>query len=300
MGYLDPAVIASVVNANGSFVIGLLGELSPSVLTGAINTNAGQTFLTQLLNPNIGMDPLVMARGMNQNQKFTEALMDPASGIDAWMLAAVLNNPTSQSFLNSLIGNLNAGQINTAMRNAIKLSYKPDGTPQTPSGMFYDLVKPYIPGDPQHSGIDPKVIAGIVNNNPTFIGELMGAMEPYAAQTAQILNAAMTPDVHGYSFLNSLVTLLNGDATARQNIANALANPDALTMSQNLMLAMGGDSDLVGWLADELNYAQNDNKLRNVTFKIWSDPASMPQIWGVTISPYLFGNFRSASNETPP
>jgi hypothetical protein len=244
-----------------------------------------------MLNPNVGMDPLVMAQGMNQNQEFTEALMSPTSGINPGMIAAVLNNPSVQPFLNSLIGNLNAGQINAAMRNATVLSY-PAG-PGRPSGMFYDLVKPYVPGRPDISGINPAVIASLVNHNPTFIGNLMGAMDPVS--TAQILNSG-----NANTFLNSVVTLLQGDATARQHVADALANPDALTMTTNLMLAMGGDDQLVTWLADELNYAGTNNQLMNVTFKIWSDPSSMPVIPFTTISPYLFGNFKSAANQFHP
>jgi hypothetical protein len=38
----------------------------------------------------------------------------------------------------------------------------------------------------------------------------------------------------------------------------------------------------------------------NVTFKIWSDPSSMPVIPFTTISPYLFGNFKSAANQFHP
>ncbi|MCG2795751.1 MAG: hypothetical protein L6427_07820, partial [Actinomycetia bacterium] len=271
MKYLNPKIIAYVVNQNGSFVSGLLSSLKPKVITTAINNPAAQPFLNEMLDPSVGMDPAVMAAAQNANPEFTLAMMEPyPNGIDPAVLAYVVNN--NQAFITGLISYLDAGALNLAMRNATKLSYQPPVGP--PVGMFYDLTKP------PPAGLDPVVIAYIINNNEGFLEDLMGGMNPVTTATA--LNS-----VNGKRFINDVVTALKSSDQGLTNLAAAMADPDAIEMSRLLMIALSDNAALT-FLRSQLNaQPMANNALSWVVMKLWSDNSSLS-------SPYMFGVFREA------
>jgi hypothetical protein len=163
-----------------------------------------------------------------------------------------------------------------------------DGSPRPGGGkgMMYDLIKPYNPADPA-SGIDPAIIARIVNSNPTFLGDIMGGMDPVA--TANTLALA-----NGRAFVNSViggianyVDPVTGSNKVMKNIADALVTEPALEMSRQLMVALA-DSSAVSFLAGQLNLAGLNSALSMVTMKCWSNNSFLTD-------PYMYGVFRYAA-----
>jgi len=257
--YLDAKVIGYVVNRNGTFLTGLLGNLEPSVLANAINTAAGQAFLTALLNPDVGLNPAMMAQTQNNVPGFSKALMDPLEGIDPGVLADVINE--SGLFIRDLIGLLDAPVLNAAMDEATLRTYDDGG----PKGMFYTFTDPV-------EGLNPSLIADIVNDNADFIGGLMGGMDP--ATTASILETD-----NGKNFLNTVVTGLGGNPAAMEEIADALATTGAMATSRQMMIALNPHAE---FLSNQVNRPGMNNTLKMVTFKVWSDNDMLS-------SPYMFG-----------
>jgi hypothetical protein len=278
---IDPAVIATIVNTNGQFLDSLLANLNPTVLANALNTDGGQSFLTAMLNPTIGLDPAVLAQASNANMGFTAALLaQPPDGINPAILANAINS--NGPFITGLLANLNADVINNAMKANTLRTYDPGG----PKGTFYDLVRPYNPADPHATtnGLNPAVVAGIVNNNPSFLGALMGGMDPVA--TSDALESA-----NGRAFINHVITDLGANTTALKNVADALVyvgpQGNAIEMSRQLMIALG-DNATVQFLANQLNMAGSSSALQMVTMKCWSNNSMLSD-------PYMYGTFLDAS-----
>jgi hypothetical protein len=289
IAYLNPAVIGVVINSSPTFLNGLVSNLEPGVIAGAINTAGGQNFLTAMLNPAIGMDPRVLAQVTNDNPNFSKALMatyNPVfpdqGGINPMIIASAINS--NEPVIQGIIANLDADVINNAMDSTTLKSYLPDGSarPGGPKGMVYDLVKPVAQG-----GIDPAIIAKIVNSNPAFLGDLMGGMDPVA--TANTLGSA-----NGRAFVNSVISGVANYSDpvthtnlVLKNVADALCTPGAIEMSRQLMIALA-DSNRVNFLVGQLNLAGLNSALAMITMKTWSNNSFLSD-------PYMYGVFRYAA-----
>jgi hypothetical protein len=148
--------------------------------------------------------------------------------------------------------------------------------------MVYDLVKPVAQG-----GIDPAIIAKIVNSNPAFLGDLMGGMDPVA--TANTLGSA-----NGRAFVNSVISGVANYSDpvthtnlVLKNVADALCTPGAIEMSRQLMIALA-DSNSVNFLVGQLNLAGLNSALAMITMKTWSNNSFLSD-------PYMYGVFRYAA-----
>jgi hypothetical protein len=201
------------------------------------------------------------------------------------VIATALN--ANGPFITGLISHLDATVINNAMNATTKKSYDPGG----PKGMMYDLVRPYNAGNPHdpNNGLNPSIIAGIVNNNATFIGDLMGSMDPVAMSNA--LETA-----NGRLFINTVLNQLAGRMDVLKNIADALVyngpQGNAIEMARQLMIALGNHS-AVDFLVSQLNAAGNNSSLAMVTMKVWSDNSLLSD-------PYMYGVFMYTSRAEYP
>jgi len=146
--------------------------------------------------------------------------------------------------------------INAVADQAILCSYETGG----PKGVFYDLVRPYDPGNPEISGLDPQIVAALINSNAPFIGELMGKMDP--AQMASLLATD-----NGKQFINKALTGVNGSNEALTNLAQVLAGDPEI--SHQLFLALAEPAAL-SFLADQVNAPGANNVLHSLTLKIKS------------------------------
>jgi hypothetical protein len=276
--YLNPKVVADVLNANEAFLEGLINNLDPTVLAQVVNSPEGGQLVVGLLGNGVssgGIDPAVLAQVLNETPGFTSALLDPTTGLDASKLAEVLNSNT-EPFISDLIGHLDVSVITGAMAATTLKSYDPGG----PKGMLYDLVKPVAQG-----GISPQVVAALLNNNPTFLSNVMGdtinAMNPDDPSGTL---ATLLSDPNLRTFLNQVIDNLSANPAVMKNVADAMAAPGALSFMHNLMLALG-DNAAVQFLVDRLGSGPGGlgikNSLQYVTMKAWSDI-------GLLGSPYLF------------
>jgi hypothetical protein len=252
MSELKPDVIARVVNANAAFIDSLLSALKADMVIGAIDTNDGQELIRLMLNPDPntgGMDPRVIAQTINHNPAFAAKLME---NLNPGVIVQIINS--NPDFIKGLVGNLDADVINAAADAATLYSYDSGG----PKGIFYDMVRPYDARNPETSGLNPQVIAALINSNAPFIGELMEKINP-----AQIANLLATDN--GKKFINNVLTGVNGSDTALANLAQVLAgNPE---MSHQLLLALAEPAAL-SFLANQVNAPGENNVLHSLTLKI--------------------------------
>jgi len=204
----------------------------------------------------------------------------PPDGINPGVLANAIN--ANGPFINGLLAHLNANVINTAMKANTLRSYDPGGS----KGTFYDLVRPYDAGNPHAAtnGLNPAVVAAIVNNNPSFLGELMGGMDPVS--TSDALESA-----NGRAFINTVIAQLGTNTTALKNVADALVyqgpQGNAIEMSRQLMIALASNG-APQFLAAQLNLAGSSSALQMLTMKCWSDNSMLSD-------PYMYGTFLDAS-----
>ncbi len=255
MKYLRPDVIAYVVNHNGFFLDGMLANLQPTVLANAINTPGGQAYLTAYLDPAIGMDPYWGAMASNANPEFAEAMMaPPPDGIDPGVLANVINN--NGAFISGLISKLDATVLSNATIAATKKSYQPGG----PKGQMYDFTRPYNPASPHSpdNGLNPAVIADIINSNQAFLTDYMDNSDPVA-------NANLLESVNGRNFVLNVVNAAANNMDALQSLIAAMASPGAIETSRQTNILLAVNANLPGSVAQYIkNQINAVGKINNV------------------------------------
>jgi hypothetical protein len=277
---LSGSVVGYIVNHNGSFLTGVVGSLTPTVLTDALNTAGGQALIADMIGVG-GLSPRVMAEITNSAPQFTIGLLQPynpsgGGGLNPQVVVNVVQN--NEAFIKRLIGYLHASVINDAIKGSTLRSYNPGG----PKGALYDLIKPVAQG-----GLSPSVVAGLLNNNAHFLGELLGGMDPDA--TASILDST-----NGRTFIGQMVSDLTANPANLQLITEALANSDAIDNTKQLMISLK-DPGAVQFIADQLKLVGASNALQMVTFKVQNNlekNTGMPgtYVWGAPYS-YMYNTF---------
>ncbi len=143
VGKLDPAALAKAVNSNPDFNVKMMKYLDPQVIAGVINRNGA--WLTGLLPY---LDTAVLAAAMNANPDFTVRLV---SFLDPYVIASAIN--ANGGFLTSLLALLDPA----AMTQGINQN------PRFLSGLIGSL--------------DASVLAGALNANPQFMVGMMARMD---------------------------------------------------------------------------------------------------------------------------
>jgi len=274
---LSGSVVGYIVNHNGPFITGLVGGLTPTVLTDALNTTAGRALIADMIGDG-GLNPRVIAEVTNQAPDFTKGLLQPLAngGLDPQLVVEVVHN--NQAFIQQLIGYLHADVINQAVKNSTILSYPTSAG--GPKGALYDLIGP--------GGLNPAVVAGLLNNNATFLGNLLGGMDPSA--TASILDS-----VNGRDFIGKVVKDLTDNPANLELITNALADSNAIETTRKVLLSLA-DPAAVSFLVAQLNLAGLGNPLAGITVKLLDNLT----MGGLITSRYMYNTFVGYKVEDAP
>jgi hypothetical protein len=195
---LNPAAIASIVNASGDFASALVGELDPQVIANVVNANGD--FLAA---STAAMDPAVIAQVVNDNGPFLASL---TSFLDPIVIAGALNaNPNTVS---NLMGFLDTGVVAGAV----------NANGDFLAGLLGQL--------------DPAVLAQGTNSHPTFMTRLIGNLNPSVVASAlnansdtnvvllqnisnEVLAAALSQTANNPAFINALIPKLSPSVLAQ-------------------------------------------------------------------------------------
>ena len=192
--YLNTTVLANAMNANPTMMSDLISKLNANVIAGVVNSNG--TFLTNLMNQ---MDPKITAHALNstQGQAFVNGLLDQNNGIDPAVVAGAVNS--NGTFLRGVIANL---------------------TPHVPA--LADPMNSAVGEDfserLMRDGLDPKVVAGLLNGNGAFISSLLTHLNPQVVADAVNNNQAFLTQTMGYTNTGDVVDVLNNNAGAQTTI----------------------------------------------------------------------------------
>ncbi len=222
IGYLDPAILAGVVNNNGAFVGDLISNLSTGMVVDVVN-NLDPAWTSALFTALNNATSLGVIGNIANSAQFT-AFVDALIGyLDPAILAGVVNN--NGAFVGDLISNLSTGMVVdvvnnldpawtsalfTALNNATSLGVIGNIANSAQFTAFVDALIGYL---------DPAILAGVVNNNGAFVGDLISNLS-----TGMVVDVVNNLDP---AWTSALFTALN-NATSLGVIGN-IANSAQFT-----------------------------------------------------------------------
>jgi hypothetical protein len=191
---LDPAVVAGLLNNNGTFISNLLAVLDPGVVATAVNQNGA--FLEEMLtytdtsdiadivnnspgvqnmvNQLVGLlDGGVIADAMSAHPEMTEALLAPApAGIDTDILVPILSHSETRELLAGVLANMSATGTRTLLVNTGNMIRG------LMSGLNPDVIVNAIAGPVAHAGTNPRTGTGWAPNQNVLRNVMIyGAMK---------------------------------------------------------------------------------------------------------------------------
>ncbi len=268
IGVLDPVRIAGVLNTNGTWIGTLVSNLSTSMVVDIVN-NLNPTWTSNLFTALNNATTLNVLGNIANSSQFTAFVNALILKLDPAIMAGVLN--TNGAWVGQLVSNLNTGTVvnivnnlnATWMANLFTALNNPTTITNLGNALntnaFSNLVNALI------GVLDPVRIAGVLNTNGTWVGQLISALN-----TGTVVNIVNNLDLtwfgnlmddlrvnalgHIASMVNApqTISFVNALLPQLQALVNGI-NPTAIATVVNTNSALGVGNTLLERLVAGLN-----------------------------------------------